>query len=328
MINKCFSYVESRLDIVGNGTNHSEINKHPKKQLQQQKKKTKQLFMKYSIAFCFLISVLLPSIYGLLWVPIGPAANPIPASATTIQLLQNRVDQMKARWELLDAQCDPNAVFALMYLYMTKKGLDSVQSSYFENGDVMAHLIQTFAQRYTNAINSWLSGNRNINSDLTQVWFDAFTYTTSNYSSVNENLIQQMNVHINYDLAIAVYHSGHPVSLKADFDRVNDLLAASLSTIRSALAQRYEPNGNVGTGSTLLDDAAVDAVIGWRSNSWTQGQLLQSLATDALRAPVYVILQTDTTTISTTQMSYNSGQGETAPARIAYCQANHFPLPF
>lgn len=291
-------------------------------------KKKFALCMKYSQVICFLLCMLLPSIYGLLWIPIGPADNPIPPSASTIQQLQNLVDQMKSRWEILDSECDPNAVFALMYLYMTKKGLDSVQSSYFENGDVMAHLIQTFAQRYNNAINSWLSGNRNINNDLTQVWFDAFTYTTSNYSSVNENLIQQMNVHINYDLGIAVFHSNHPIALKADFDRVNDLLTDSLSTIRSALAQRYEPNGNVGTGSTLLDDAAVDAIIGWRSNSWTQGQLLQSLPTDELRIPIYATLQTHATTISILQQSYNFGQGQTSPARIAHCQANHFPLPF
>ncbi len=273
------------------------------------------------------LACLFLSAQSLLWQRIGPASSPNPVNSGSIAALNSLVNEMKNRWQILDSQCDPNAVFALMYLYMTKGGLDTVQNQYYEDGDAMTNLILVFARRYSNAINSWMSGNRQVNGDLTQVWKDAFTYAASNYSSVAENMMQQMNVHINYDLGIAVYQANFSASHQRDYDRVNDLMASLATQISTALSQRYDPEG-VGTGVCLLDDVAVDVIIGWRSNAWLNGQLLRSLLTDILREPIQLTLQTQTTVISLTQQSNNMGQGQTAPARIAHCQAHHAPLPF
>lgn len=45
-----------------------------------------------------------------------------------------------ARWEALDADCDPNAVFALTYIYMTYGVKMLLAVDYFDDGNQMANM--------------------------------------------------------------------------------------------------------------------------------------------------------------------------------------------
>ncbi len=262
------------------------------------------------------------------WKHIGPAINPKPVNITCTQKLDSAVEEMKIRWSMLDAKCDANAAFALMYLYMTAGGRDSVKNLYYENGDRTADLILAFANRYNVAINKWISGQRTIDDELTRPWVDAFSYAASNYSSVFENIVQQMNVHINYDLAFAVYETKLPPSLQDDYDRINDLLVDGMETIADALAERYDPNFNITESIPLLGKTLLSIVVGFRNNAWKNGQHLIHSWTSIGRKAIQLMLFSQTTFVTTIMKTYHFGRGKTTEKRVAYCQAHHAPLPF
>ncbi len=281
--------------------------------------------MKTTLVVLLLLCIIY-STSALLWQNIGPATNPQPVDQSKIDTINLILARMKLRWYYLDSICDPNAVFALMYLYMTVGGRDSLVNQYYENGNQMADLIYAFASRYGKAIESWVFNNRNINEDLTQVWFDDFTYATSNYSKVIENVLQSANVHINYDLALAIYQANSPTSLKTDYDRVNDMMTGLATTINTDLGARYDPSYGP-SAIPLLDSLAVDALIQWRNDAWLVGQQLRSSLTSAEREIIRVALQTQTTLITNSLKSYNLGT-PTNTERVSWCQAHHAPLPF
>lgn len=260
------------------------------------------------------------------WTPIGKSNSPDPVNPYWIQQLQTEIASMTQRWQALDASCSPNAVFGLTYLYMTNCALKKLQEGYFDHGNEVAKLTIYFAARYDRAINAWLNGQRNVDSSLTSPWKEALTYTNSGYSSVQENLIQGINVHINYDLAQAIYESNFPATYKRDYDRINDIMLGTQTPISNDLAARYDSGANVTNNVILLNDIILDGLITWRNNAWFNGLNLQNSLFNFQRQLILTTMAAETNTITVAQESYNFGAGPTSTTRVAYCETHHGPL--
>lgn len=49
---------------------------------------------------------------------------------------------MVSRWTALDAQCSPNAPFALLYLNVTNQSIVAIQNGYFNDGNTLVSVVR------------------------------------------------------------------------------------------------------------------------------------------------------------------------------------------
>ena len=72
---------------------------------------------------------------------VGPSTDPLPVSQGQLWRIGNLSLFMYNRWAAYDAECDPKAVFAIAYLYMTANAKRLVENGYFDDGDKMVDFI-------------------------------------------------------------------------------------------------------------------------------------------------------------------------------------------
>jgi len=189
--------------------------------------------------------------------------------------------------------------------------------AYFDDGNFMADFMYNFAQRYSNAIDAWLS-QTNLAS-ITPVWRDAFQFSATNRSSVMQDLFLGMNAHINYDLAIIVYQMQQGQDKKDDYDRVNDLMECTLADVVAQVGGRYDVAMEASDLNNLVQESLLPAVIQWRNNAWLNGQLLMT-------SELTMVTLTAEAKLAAAPFSIPS-LTSTRAARESYCEAHHSPLP-
>jgi len=228
---------------------------------------------------------------------------------------------MTARWQVLDSECSPKAVFALTYLYMTHGAKQLIADLYFDNGNDMADFVVTFASRYTTAFDNWAAGDL---CGVSSPWQEAFSFGQTNMSTAQQDLELGMNAHINYDLAIATYESGYAVdSKKPDYDRVNDLMSDIIYNITVDIGDRYDPSLSPGGLNNAEFWTMLQVIIGWRESAWvdavTYKTVLGELAGQELQ-------DTYEAAAATEAVAMEAGSLEnTSVSRIGYCEAHHAP---
>eukprot|EP01113_Clastostelium_recurvatum_P009694 TRINITY_DN146_c0_g1_i2.p1 TRINITY_DN146_c0_g1~~TRINITY_DN146_c0_g1_i2.p1 ORF type:complete len:317 (+),score=97.69 TRINITY_DN146_c0_g1_i2:102-953(+) len=271
---------------------------------------------------CVLVSSLLSVAYGQGVYRIGASANPATVTPQSITRITAIADDMYARWMTLDAQCDPRAVFAVAYLYMTANAKKLVVENYFDDGNKMVDFVSTFADRYISAFDAWDHGDQ---STVSLPWAVYFTFLESNRSDVTQDITIGMNAHINYDLAIAAFEKGYAApQWRNDYFRINDLMAMVDANVTLALGRYDAQFYNTDFVSQTYFFASIEFVTSWRSNAYLQAKTyalaLTSLALRTLK--------------SANEVSYaTAGQTMAIPypyrtdvQRVPYCMANHHPL--
>lgn len=253
-----------------------------------------------------------------LFAPIGASSAPLPVSQFYINQINDEVDRMRTRWATLDAACSPHAVFALTYLYMTTALRDTVTAGYYDDGERMSNFTVAFAARYSAAIDARLSGT---GATPTLPWQEAFGYSESGYSSVQEDLVLGMNAHINYDLSFIVLEVS-TLATKDDYDRINDVLNLMIAGVTSDLAARYDPIFTTPLYG-YLNPLILEALYAMRATAWVNG-MLQKPLTPLLRATAQASVLVEAMLAAQTQKTYNLGVS-TAATRLAYCSTHHHP---
>lgn len=280
--------------------------------------------------------------------PFGPSAHPKAVSAAKIAKIQNLAAEMHNRWLVLDQTCDPRAVFAVAYLYMTHSAANLVSNGYFDDGNKMADFISNFAQRYITAYDNYAAGNM---AGVSRPWAIYFNALTSNRSDVTQDVTLGMNAHINYDLGIVAYERGYArPNLTADYYRVNDLMAQVDLDITASLG-RYDPQFyNTDFVSQTYFTASVQMVTSWRTTAYAEAVAYQTAA-DTTGAVTGVVTGIVTgllggtngvtgATVASLQLASEAAAVaaaipfavpypySTAASRVAYCMTqNTLPLP-
>jgi hypothetical protein len=163
--------------------------------------------------------------------------------------------------------------FAAVYRAMTQAVRDGIEADFFDDGPRMARFVKTFADRYLDALALFRAGIR-----PTRVWDACFECNERSDRLILQQLVVGMNAHINLDLGVAAAEvtQGTDIrSMKADFERINALIASLLDPIQSA----------VGRFSPLLDllwkvsDRPDDEVLNFsfrvaREQAWQQAVVL------------------------------------------------------
>ena len=123
--------------------------------------------------------------------------------------------------------------FAALYRRVTLAVRDGVSGGRFQNGSLMERLDVVFASRYLDALTAYQSGGTPSHS-----WKLAFEACSDDSQLILQHLLAGMNAHINLDLGVAsaqVSSGDQLPQLKADFDEINDVLAAQVATVESEM---------------------------------------------------------------------------------------------
>ncbi|MGH9269604.1 MAG: DUF5995 family protein, partial [Acidimicrobiales bacterium] len=114
--------------------------------------------------------------------------------------------------------------FAALYQQVTVAVKAGVEEGLFDDGPRMSRFDARFARRYLGAAAAWKAGR-----PLARCWKVAFTAAARSDRLILQHLLLGINAHINLDLAIAAAEvsPGRAIAgLEADFNRINDVLAA------------------------------------------------------------------------------------------------------
>lgn len=247
----------------------------------------------------------------------GPSPDPGPVSHQGLQDVDRFIQDQEQRWRREDRACDPNAVFALTYLIMTRYVRDYIANLYFDDNEFLAEMDVFYGQYYLAAVDSWERGET---EGISEPWLDAFQWGASGQSTVTEDLLIAISAHVNYDLAVTTWqlHLARD-GRKADFDRINDVLAAATREITTEIARHYDPSLTPNEGSDFTDPVTLQLLVEWRENAWYNSVLLENAPSDEARQ-AHLDALADAVVLH--GKALQTPKESTREARVAYCEAN------
>ncbi len=253
----------------------------------------------------------------------GPADDPIAPTLDDLRAYQQVTIDMHDRWVALDAACDEDAIFALLYLITTGAVGDLVAAHHFADNPMLVEWDRDFAQRYFDAYDAYHAGEA-----TPEPWRLAFEHADAPNSSVTTNMLLGMNAHVNYDLSLSAYTMELPQrGLKADYDRVNDAFWNVPIPLGNEFGKRYDggaqrdPNDNL----TMADEGTVELLISWREAAWGNAVALAATPDDLTRSLVHDSIEAEAASVAAGLIAADGGDGGAFQAR---CQASgHPPLP-
>lgn len=274
------------------------------------------------IASALLATLLIGSMASDLNSP-GPADNPIAPSIEDLQAYQAVAIDMHDRWVALDAECNPDAVFSLLYLITTAAVGDLVAAHHFEDNPMLVEWDRDFANRYFEAYDAYHAG-----LPTPEPWRIAFEHADKPNSSAGTNLLLGMNAHVNYDLSFSAYTMELPQrGLKADYDRVNDAFWNVPIPVNNQMSGRYQEGEQRDPDEPLGpdDEATVELLISWREGAWGNAEALAAAPDDITRSIVAASIEAEAAAVA---QGLVDGDGGDDGAFQALCQASgHPPLP-
>lgn len=126
---------------------------------------------------------------------------------------------------------DPMGYFACVYRSVTARVREGIRSGEFDDCERMERFDVAFARLYLEAADGFDSGQ-----EISRSWRVVFEAPRS--ALALQHVIGGMNAHINLDLGVAaatVAPSEAVSELQADFERLNDVLAAMIDRMQDAL---------------------------------------------------------------------------------------------
>ncbi len=250
----------------------------------------------------------------------GAALDPIVAEESDLRTYVDVTEAMHTRWQALDATCDPDAIFSLLYLITTGAVGDLVAADHFADNPYLVAWDADFAGRYFAAYDAYHDGQ-----PTPEPWRVAFEHAASGTSTVGEDLLLGMNAHVNYDLAFSAYAMELPQrGLKDEYDRVNDAFWNVPIPQGNEFAARYQPGTtrDPDQNLTLADEATVELLISWREAAWLNAQALAAAPNDATRALVAASIEAAAGAVA---RGLASNDEDTTAERQAYCHASGHP---
>lgn len=200
----------------------------------------------------------------------NPCGRGSPACIDTVMA------EMQRRLDVLAAECDHNAPFALMYLRVTE-GAGKNTARRFSDRAYLNHLDATFAELYFDAFDAWRAGDE---ESVPEAWQTTFNAADDRVVNGLGDMLLGMNAHISRDLPFALERAGlvdsTGASARADFDAVNALLIDVQEPIIEEESARFDR----GIGDATLPALEVDAesigelISQWRSEAWANAKRL------------------------------------------------------
>ncbi|MCA9539574.1 MAG: hypothetical protein KC620_11840, partial [Myxococcales bacterium] len=208
---------------------------------------------------------------------------------TDTDTIDDALSVMDAVIERAHSARDPGGYFAALYRAVTRRVRDGIVAGRYDDPNRMSRFDALFANRYFDALNTHLAAGR-----PTRPWRLAFEAASSGKATILQNLLLGMNAHINLDLAIAAAEvaPGDAIDgLAADFERINNVLAALLDKAQAAI-NRFAPLlGLLDQALVRVDESVANFSIRHaREDAWTHARLLARLP-EAQRPDVIALVE-------------------------------------
>ncbi len=175
--------------------------------------------------------------------------------------------------------------FAALYREVTIKVKEGIANGDFENGPRMERLDVIFASRYIDAYHLHKDGQ-----PITDSWTLAFMEAGNYWPIVLQHLLVGMNAHINLDLGIAAAQvsKGHDIDdLKADFNKINEILSSLVNEVQEDLARIWPRLKKILKWTRKVDDFLVDFSMELaRDGAWEFAQTYSSTSENEIFALV------------------------------------------
>ncbi|MGH1337977.1 MAG: DUF5995 family protein [Aureispira sp.] len=166
-----------------------------------------------------------------------------------IKALDNIIEEAKGAYS-------PKGYFPALYRKVTKRVKKGIADGVFEDALRMKHLDVVFANRYLEAYHNFFEQQA-----TTESWTIAFSNTARYWPIVLQHLLWGMNAHINLDLGIAAAEiaPGESIhALKADFDKINEILAELVEEVEEELSEIWPTLKYILAFSGKVDDFLVN----------------------------------------------------------------------
>ena len=151
----------------------------------------------------------------------------------TTRTIDDVLTEMDAVVDRYRARGHRGGYFAALYRRVTREVAAWIAADRFDDGARMERLDVLFADRYLDAVRQREQGRR-----TSRAWEVAFDASEDWWPIVLQHLLLGMNAHINLDLGIATARTaagGRLVDLRADFLRINELLASLTDDVQDRL---------------------------------------------------------------------------------------------
>ena len=161
-----------------------------------------------------------------------PSPLPVPGTPRTIDDVLEELDRLVA-WSLEEES--RLGYFATLYRKVTAKVKQGIEDGFFDDGARMERLDVVFAARYLEAFARFARGER-----PAAAWRLAFEAAGRWRYLVLQQLLAGTNAHINLDLGIAaaeIAPGSDLPALKADFDRINEILFSLVAEVEGAIGE-------------------------------------------------------------------------------------------
>jgi hypothetical protein len=168
----------------------------------------------------------------------SPTSDSLELEALQRQLLTiaERLDAY--RWDF-EQKKDSRCVFTYAYVLITQRIARELPTAGYSKPRWIVELAEAFAQRYVQALEGSAAGGT-----VSPAWDVVFQAMARKRSSVLEDLIFSMTVHIVHDLPLALVEVGMQDSDGShihDFHAVNTAMGEEIDDIKRCIARRYAP---------------------------------------------------------------------------------------
>lgn len=181
-------------------------------------------------------------------------------------------DDRLARLELVLAdRNDPRAIFAAMYVVLTRNARSRIEDGYFADGQWVAAFMVAFGNYYRQAFFDYETGNLERVPGPWRVSFDA---SKSGGVTVFQHAILGIHAHINRDMAYAIADVT-PYRERSrrlpDFVRTNRFIVESIDEVEDAVAS-YNPDlGALDAQLNRQDEKLLKQTLSrWRFRAWRE----------------------------------------------------------
>lgn len=200
------------------------------------------------------------------------------------------IAEMEARVEPLDAACNHNVMFGLMYLRTTEEYRRSALTpGFFTDPAFINHQDAGFAKQYFDAWDAYRAGDL---AHTPLAWQIAFKAADQKKVAGLGNMLLGMSGHVNRDLPYILATIGlvkpDGTSRKPDHDKVNEFLNLVMEPLMDEAAARFDPSVDDGQvdGTTMDETGMLQILVGWREQAWRNAEALVTAPTPADRALV------------------------------------------
>lgn len=175
--------------------------------------------------------------------------------------------------------------YTVLYRIVTRKIKTAILQGQFEHSARINQLDIIFANYFISAFTDY-----RLTGQCTQCWQLVFQLAKNSKLTILQHLMMGINVHVNYDLSLALIKIGDDENLallKKDFDKINTILLSLADQFARKIASIWQKTSFVDKWIGKIDRMTIAFMMKIsRNRSWKYANQLSQINADSLTAEI------------------------------------------